>query len=283
MMVRTHNPYEIKQACKTVPHCAGDRAFEATWPSGSVCDVAFNMREEQPIEYPTHFWPEMGTDGVLVHVPTKEVASAEIAKPDPPAIAPLPDRECDGLTAKQCYRLETTGCPYNMTEKEIEARGCRGGYDHDANWAVPIGGDKLIPAEALRWRRSMGLVEEPNPNEDAWHELAEGEWRSPPQENPPLDITPLFTETTPPPKLGGPQGIIERDIVNSQPAEATPLPRPKHKPKVTQSARAEPYRRPLEYWIAGGIGALIGVPLFIASETINTLGTAARIVGDGFR
>lgn len=137
-------------------------------------------------------------------------ASLDMSTPPPPAVAPLADKECEGYTAAQCYRLETRGCPYNMTEKEIDTRGCRGGYDHDANGAVPVsilgpnGAEMpppMTPAQMLRWRQSVGLVG-PDEIEDAWHSLAEGEWRSPPEENPPLDITPLFTQTTPPPKPG---------------------------------------------------------------------------------
>ena len=102
-MVRTHDPREIIEACKTVPRCEGDPAFEAVWPSGSVCTLALDPKSDGPVEYPTHLWPPMGDDGVLVHMPSSDINKI--------------NAECNQwMTAAQCERQKRTGCEFDVAE-----------------------------------------------------------------------------------------------------------------------------------------------------------------------
>jgi len=61
-----------------------------------------------------------------------EAEEMALATEGPPDITPNPskDPQCEGYTAKQCYRLQTTGCPWDIADLY---RGCRVGYSRDAD------------------------------------------------------------------------------------------------------------------------------------------------------
>ena len=90
------------------------------------------------MEYPTHLWPPMGDDGVLVHMPSKEVYT-----------------ECGtSMTAAQCERRKKTGCQFDVAE----GAGCSSMNSRDpseivGNWCDEDGQCLLTPDDIAAMAR----------------------------------------------------------------------------------------------------------------------------------
>lgn len=164
----------------------------------------------------------------------QQLAYQEPATPPPPAIAPLADKDCEGMDAKHCLRQEMTGCPFELADPSM---GCRTIYSRDPadiegliGVAVCQGDDchGLDVVETHRWKQAVIHANNRLEYEDAWHRLADDNELDAAEGAPALAdaVGPAPLDITPPDGVADdtlPQGAL-RDDPGPPPDESPAVP-----------------------------------------------------------